>query len=76
MLQVDLQDLSDYRLTQLISEKCSEFGAVKSIKICRVPSPFVMVEMATHQQTYELAIRYGGSAFGSCALIHLEQEPH
>jgi hypothetical protein len=33
-----------------------------------------LVEMSTHFETLELAAQYGGSVFGTCALVHLEQE--
>jgi hypothetical protein len=49
-------------------------GFVKSVQIHRSPKTFALIEMATHMQTYEVAGRYGGSTFGSCALIHLERK--
>ena len=73
MLQVDLQK-DDRELGQLVAARCSGFGLVRSVKIHRSPTPFALVEMGTHLDTLELAAQHGGSAFGSCALIHLEQE--
>ena len=73
MLQVDLTK-TDQELSAVITARCSGFGIVKSVKIHRSPTLFVLVEMASLSATLELAAQYGGSAFGSCALIHLEQE--
>jgi len=70
MLQVDLNQ-SDQRLAQTIKEQISSFGRVVSVNIHRLPSPFALVEMTQHAQTLELAARFGGSAFGTSALIHL-----
>ena len=72
MLQVDLKK-SDQELSKEIAIRCSGLGVVKSVKIHREPSAFALIEMATHMQTLELAGQYGGSAFGSSALVHLEQ---
>lgn len=73
MLLLDLAK-SDQELTQLVKAQCAGFGAVRSVKIHRAPTVFALVEMSTHEQTLELAAQYGGSAFGSCALVHLEQK--
>lgn len=69
-------DLSktDWELTQLIAARCSAFGLVKSVKLERQPTPFALIEMSTHHEMLELAAEYGGSAFGNCALVHLEQQ--
>jgi hypothetical protein len=73
VLRIDLTR-SDRELSHLISLRFSDFGIVKSVKIQRRPTPFALVEMATHFETLELAAQYGGSVFGTCALVHLEQE--
>jgi len=73
VLQVDLA-LNDRELQQLVTALCASFGVVRSVKIHRSPSPFAMVEMASHQATMEIAAQYGGSAFGTAALVHLEQD--
>jgi len=73
VLQVDLNK-TDRELGQFVAARCSGFGIVRSVKIHRTPTPFALVEMGTHHDTLELAAQHGGSAFGSCALIHLEQE--
>ena len=75
MLRVDLTK-SDLELSQIITKLCSIFGIVRSIKIYRSPAAFALVEMASQAETLALALRYGGSAFGSSVLIHLEQESH
>lgn len=74
MLQVDL-DGPDHEIEKMVAENCSELGRVTSVKIHRSPSAFALVEMSKREQTYELAAKYGGSAFGTCALVHLEQKP-
>ena len=72
MLQVDLDD-PDYEIAQYIKDICSPIGRVTSVKVHRSPVPFALLEMSRREQTYELAARFGGSTFGTCALIHLEQ---
>ena len=74
MLQVDLQDPNE-KIRQFVNDQCSKHGEVVSIEIHRAPNPFALVEMAHHLQTLELAGQFGGSAFGTAALIHLEQKP-
>jgi hypothetical protein len=73
MLQVDLK-ATDQKVRQIIVEKCTKFGRVKSVKLHRTPTAFALVEMSTRDQTNELAAKYGGSVFGTCALIHLEHK--
>ena len=73
MLQVDLSK-TDRELTQFIGACCSPFGVVKSVKLERKPTPFALIEMSTYHEMLELAAEYGGSAFGTSALIHLEQQ--
>jgi hypothetical protein len=70
MLPVDLHD-SDYQIAQFIKVSCLAFGRVKSVKIHRSPVPFALIEMLSREQTFELAARYGGSTFGTSALVHL-----
>ena len=72
VLQVDLSE-TDRELTRFITMRCSNFGMVKSVKLEREPTPFALVEMSTHLEMLELAAEFGGTAFGSSALIHLEQ---
>lgn len=74
MLEVDL-DGPDLLVERSITESCSAFGAVASVKVHREPSPFALIEMSQREQTYEVAAQYGGSAFGTSALIHLAQKP-
>ena len=73
MLQVNLE-IPDQQVERFIKESCSEIGRVTSVKLLRSPSPFALIEMSSHEQTYELAARLGGSTFGTCALVHLEQK--
>lgn len=73
MLEVDL-NVSDAILGNIVAESCTRFGRVTSVKVHRTPSPFALVEMTTREQTSDLAATYGGSAFGTCVLIHLEQK--
>lgn len=72
MLQVDL-DAPDFEIEQSIRQDCSKIGRVRVITIHRSPIPFALIHMATSEQTYELTSRFGGSAFGTCALVHLKQ---
>jgi hypothetical protein len=73
LLQIDLTQ-PDPELRLNIKAQCSDFGFVKSVKIHHDPNPVALVEMATYDQTVELAEEYGGSVSGAAALIHLEQE--
>ena len=70
MLEVDL-DSSDTVVERSILESCSVYGRVASVKVHRDPSPFALIEMSRREQTYEVAAQYGGSAFGTAALVHL-----
>jgi hypothetical protein len=71
MLQVEL-DVPDFDIEQFIKQCCSRLGRVTSVKIHRSPCPFALIGMARREQARELTSRFGGSAFGTCALIHLE----
>ena len=70
MLEVDL-DSPDLNVERSITESCSVYGRVASVKVHRQPSPFALIEMSKREQTYEVAAQYGGSAFGTSALVHL-----
>ncbi len=72
MLEVDLE-AHDQTVGQVVAASCGQFGRVASVKLHRNPSAFALVEMTTREQTQELAASYGGSVFGTCALIHLNQ---
>lgn len=74
MLQVDLKE-SDEIIRQFVKDQCSPYGKVVSVEIHRAPTPFAIVQMATQMQAFELAGKFGGSTFGTSALIHLEQKP-
>lgn len=70
MLEVDLNS-PDMNVERSIIESCSVYGRVASVKVHRQPSPFALIEMSKREQTYEVAAQYGGSAFGTSALVHL-----
>ena len=72
MLQVNL-DEPDYQIAQVIKDICAATGRVASVRVHRTPVPFALIEMSRREHTYELAARFGGSTFGTCALVHLEQ---
>ena len=73
MLEVDLQ-APDQEISKVVAQSCAQYGRVTSVKVHRTPSAFALVEMTTRDQTNELAASYGGSAFGTCVLIHLQQK--
>lgn len=73
MLEVDL-NVTDLQVGESVAQRCAEFGKVTAVKVHRTPSAFALVEMTTREQTNELAASYGGSTFGTCALIHLQQK--
>ncbi len=72
MLLVDL-DVPDFQIEQSIKNNCAKLGTVRLVRIHRTPAPFALIHMATDKQTHELSSRFGGSTFGTCALVHLEQ---
>ncbi len=74
MLEVDL-DSPDLNVERSITQSCSIYGRVTSVKVHRQPSPFALIEMSKREQTYEVAAQYGGSAFGTSALVHLTPKP-
>jgi len=74
MLEVDL-DSPDMVVERAITESCSVYGRVAWVKVHREPSPFALIEMSRREQTYEVAAQYGGSAFGTSALVHLAPKP-
>ena len=73
MLQVDLKE-TDAKIAKVVTDHCSPYGKVVSVKIHRSQSPFAMVDMANRMQTYEIAAQFGGSTIGTSALINLEQK--
>jgi hypothetical protein len=74
MLEVDLSG-SDNEIAHYVTQSCGVMWHVTSVKVHRSPSPFALVEMARREQIFELTARYGGSAFGTCALVHLAPKP-
>jgi hypothetical protein len=73
MLQVDLQE-SDQQISRFIAHQCVQFGNVVSVNVVHSPASFAVVQMANELQTFEVAGRFGGSAFGIGAVIRLEQK--
>ena len=73
MLPVNLND-TDRNLRQSIAHRCSETGHVVSVRVHRLPTPFVLVEMSRREESADLAARFGGSTFGTLALVHLEHK--
>ena len=71
MMEVNLQS-HDLEVGRDVAETCARFGHVASVKVHRSPSAFALVEMTTREQTADVAASYGGSVFGTCALIHLQ----
>ena len=74
MLHVNL-DAPDFQIERAIKQDCSKLGGVRLVRIHRLPAPFALIHMATGQQTNDLAARFGGSVFGTCALVHLKPIP-
>ncbi len=78
MLEVTRISDSDAALRQQVAEQCSKCGLVKRVQLCRTgndqPYSYVLVEMLNREQTYEVAYAFGGSTFGTCALIHLKEK--
>ena len=73
MLSVNLND-TDHKLRQAIAHTCSDTGRVVSVRLHRLPTPFVLVEMSRREESADLAARFGGSTFGTLALVHLEHK--
>ncbi len=72
MLSVDLRQ-DDKSIARSITLLCAKYGPVVSLKVHRKPSAFVLAEMRSHREAMELAAKIGGSMFGTCVLIHLQQ---
>ena len=72
MLQVNLDD-HDSQIEQSLKQHYYNFGGVRLVRIHRTSARFAMIHMATSKQTNELSSRFGGSTFGTCALVHLKQ---
>ncbi len=72
MLYVDLMQ-DDNKVAKLVTAQCAKCGTVVSVKIHRLPTPFALVDMSDYQQALALVAQYGGSAFKTSVLIHLEQ---
>lgn len=73
MLQVNLA-FPDFHNEQIIRLNCIRFGHVRSIKIHLSPSAHAAIQMEDHAQANELVSRFGGSAIGNYALVHLNQK--
>ena len=72
MFQVDL-DAPDIQIEHSIKLNCSKFGRIRSIRIHRSPSAFAVIQMTENEQARELTSKFGGSAIGSYALVHLKR---
>jgi hypothetical protein len=73
MIFVDFKR-TDQELSQDISNQCSEFGVVNSVKIHRGPKQFAIVEMATHEAALNLSAHFRRTSIGNGVLIYLEQK--
>ena len=72
MLQLNL-NVPDQILERAIAKVCAPVGHALSVKVRRLPSVYALIEMSKREQADELAVKFGGSTFGSHALIHVEQ---
>jgi hypothetical protein len=79
MLTLDLAGLPDAEIKTLITERCSELGAVGAIAVYRPYSPdqfpFALVEMSDPVEVENVARTIGDFVFGRAALVKLAQEP-
>ena len=77
MLTAPIQ-LSDGELKSIVTQRCSPFGTVKSIRIVRHfgrnGRRFAFVEMSTAAATKQLRNTVGDTPFGNSVVIRL-QEP-
>ena len=72
MLYVDLMQ-EDNKIAKLVLAQCAKCGTVVSVKIHRSPTPFALVDMSDYREALGLVAQYGGSAFRTAVLIHLQQ---
>jgi hypothetical protein len=72
MLYVDLTQ-DDNTIAKLVLAECAKYGMVSALKIHRSPTPFALVDMSDYQEALALVAQYGGSAFKTSVLIHLQQ---
>jgi two-component system, chemotaxis family, response regulator Rcp1 len=78
MLNLDIARLSAAELKETVSDHCSPFGTVKSIKI-RGPDQrrnhaIAAVEMSTPIEADRVVVEIGDLKFGSTAIVRLMQE--
>lgn len=78
MLDLDIASLSETELKEAVSCHCSQFGAVKNVK---VSGPYeygeyaiAAVEMSTPAEADNVVVKIGDLKFGSTAIIRLMQE--
>jgi len=75
MLRLDVERMSDTELKAVLAERCSRFGAVRKITICRPAAreryPFALVEMSDPREARGLTRKMGGKTSGVAAIIRI-----
>ena len=73
MLQVDLTK-SDKEICKLIVDKCTPFGAVKSVNIYRSPTAYAIVRVDNRKLASAIARKFGKSTFDGAVIIPLKRK--
>lgn len=76
MSSYDLSVLSEDDLKLLISEWCSEYGAVGEVRILHFeqpePSDFALVSMASAEDAMDVVDALGGVDYGCMVIVRLQ----
>lgn len=79
MLRIDVEGLSELELKAALTARCSVFGSVRKITICRpVQSerhPYALIEMSDPSEARGLIDQIGGTTSGVAAIIRLAPPP-
>jgi hypothetical protein len=75
MLIIDAAEFDEMELQEMISERCSELGAVMDIEIRKINDPYrydlAIVEMSTDEEASEVVRELGGKEYGSSVVMRI-----
>ncbi len=78
MLLIDGSNYDNSEVADLISERCSEFGFVTDVEICKSDDPYsydlAIVEMSNRQEARKVVKQLGGKEFGSSVVMEIFHE--
>jgi hypothetical protein len=75
MLIIDDAEFDEVELEEMISDRCSEWGSVMDVEICRVSDPFsydlAIVEMSNEEEASEVVKELGGDEYGASVVMKI-----